>query len=488
MECLMNNTISSVCLPKIHTYSLEDQRIIVKIRNNPFDFTPQTLFSLAARKNKKRGFLFVSNVLGKHVPVNPLVPLLAGAALAVQFQSKIHGVDHLDSREIIETLKNKRDTEKVYETVVSRPHYVLPEETLFIGFAETATGLGHAVFSSFDNGHYLHTTREQIPRLTSELNFNEDHSHAVNHRCYPLDSELLKTPKTIVLVDDEITTGNTALNIIRAIHHKFPKTNYVVLSLLDWRTSEDRAAFTKLEQQLDIKIHTISLLEGEIEVSSDWVTERLDNVSHTLASKKYPELKDSPALRDFPEFESFLERKFLNIRNVISVFSEDSIGYKNVSPYLKLAGRFGLSSSDNLEILPLARKIGEELKNERIGRKTLCLGTGEFMYFPMLVSAYMGKGVSYHSTTRSPIYAFNRPHYAIQNGFAYQCPDEWSITNYVYNVPLKYYDEIYMFLEREVSFERLIPMLTTFRELGIPRLVLVIGTSSIRGPLLEAEV
>lgn len=474
----MNNTISSVCLPKIHTYSFEDQRIVVRIRNNSFDFTPQTLFSLAARKNKKRGFLFVSNVLGKHVPVNPLVPLLAGAALAVQFLSKVHGLDHPDSQDIIEALKNKQNIERVYETVVSRPQFALPTETLFIGFAETATGLGHAAFSLFDNGHYLHTTREHLPGLTSELNFNEDHSHAVNHCCYPLDSELLKTPQTIVLVDDEITTGNTALNIIRAIHHKFPKANYIVLSLLDWRTDHDRTAFSRLEQQLDIEIRTISLLEGEIEVSGDWVTERQDDVSHTLATRNYSELKVSPELRDFPEFKSFLELKFLNIRNVVPVFSEDSIGYKNSSPYLKVTGRFGLSSSNNLEILPLAQKIGEELKNERTGEKTLCLGTGEFMYFPMLISAYMGEGVSYHSTTRSPIYAFSRPYYAIQNGFAYQCPDDWSITNYIYNVPLEYYDEIYVFLEREVSFARLIPMLTTFRELGIPRLVLVIGSST----------
>lgn len=472
----MNNTISSVFLPKIHTYNLENQKVSVTIKNNFFEFKPQTLFSLAARKNKKRGFLFVSNVLGKHVPVDPLVPLLAGAALAVQFLSEIHGVVHVDTQDIIQALKSNEDTAKVYETVIKRSLFTLPEETLFIGFAETATGLGHAAFSLCDNAHYLHTTREQIPLLASELNFNEDHSHAVNHRCYPLDLELLRTPKTIILVDDEITTGNTALNIIRAIHCKFPKTNYIVLSLLDWRTTEDCANFTKLEQQLCIKIHTISLLQGEIAVSGEPINEPIDDVNHSFESDV------------FSGSNVFPELKFLDIRDVVSVFSEDSIGYKNVSPYLKLTGRFGLSSSDNLEIPPLARKIGEELKNDRIGEKTLCLGTGEFMYFPMIVSAYMGEGVSYHSTTRSPIYSFSKPHYAIQNGFAFVSPDELSITNYVYNVPLEYYDEVYVFLEREVSHERLIPMLTTFRELGIPRLVLVIGASSVRDQKPEAGV
>ncbi|MDR3586208.1 MAG: phosphoribosyltransferase family protein [Desulfosporosinus sp.] len=469
----MNNTISLAYLPKMYSYNLEGQRVTVTLINNPFDFSPRTLYSLAARKNKKRGFLFVSSVLGKHVPVDPFVSLLAGAALAIQLMSGIYDVDHVDSQDIIQALKSNEDTEQVYKTVLRRPLFALPEETLFIGFAETATGLGHAVFSLFDNAHYLHTTREQIPLLASKLNFSEDHSHAVNHRCYPLDPELLRIPKTIILVDDEITTGNTALNIIQAIHCEFPKTNYVVLSLLDWRTSEDHANFTKLEQQLDIKIHTISLLTGEIAVSSDPINERIDNVNRPL------ELNAISGSEVFPEL------KFLHLRDMVPVFSEDSAGYKNVTPYLKLTGRFGVSSSENLETMLLAREIGEELINDRIGEKTLCLGTGEFMYFPMLVSAYMGKGVSYHSTTRSPIFPFAQRHYAIQNGWAYPCPDDGSIMNYVYNVPLKYYDEVYLFLEREVSHERMTPMLIAFKKLGIPRLVLVIGVASSRNQKSE---
>jgi len=463
----MSNTISSAYLPKIYSYNLEGQKVRVTLKNNPFDFSPETLFSLAARKNAKRGFLFVSKVLGKHVPNDPFVPLLAGAALAVQFLSRIHNVEHVDTQAIIQSLKSNEDTQKIYETVINRSLISLPEESLFIGFAETATGLGHAVFSLFDKACYLHTTREQIPLLSSELNFNEDHSHAVNHRCYPLGTELIQTPKTIILVDDEVTTGNTALNIIRAIHAKFPKTNYVVLSLLDWRTAENRANFRKLEEQLDVKILTASLLEGEIAVSGDPINEQSDHFKHTVRSENCESRVDP-------------ELKFFDLPDQVSVFSEDSSGYKNVSPYLSLTGRFGLSTQDNQKTLPLARKIGEELKCDRVGEKTLCLGTGEFMYFPMLVSAYMGKGVSFHTTTRSPIYSFDKPDYGIQNGFSFDNPDELSITNYVYNVPNKRYDEVYMFFEREVSKDRLTSMLNTFRELGIPRLVLVYCSSSKR--------
>ena len=460
----MSNTISSAYLPKMYSYNLEGQRVQVTLTNNPYNFSPETLFSLAARKNKKRGFLFVSKVLGKHIPNDPFVPLLAGVALAVQFLNEIHGVEHVDTQAIIQALKSNEDIKSVYEAIIEKPLLTLPEESLFIGFAETATGLGHAVFSLFEKANYLHTTREQIPSLVSKLNFNEDHSHAVNHRCYPLDSELIKTPKTIILVDDEITTGNTALNIIRAIHARFPKTNYVVLSLLDWRTAEDRANFGKLEQQLGIKILTTSLLAGEIEVSGDPVCEDSYPLKHVERQTIW---------------ESYIaEFKFLNIIEQVSVSSEDLSGYKNVSPYLLLTGRFGLSTPDNQEILPLAREIGEKLKCDRQGEKTLCLGTGEFMYFPMLVSAYMGKGISFHTTTRSPIYSFAKPEYGIQNGFSFENPDELSITNYVYNVPHKYYDEVYVFFEREVANERLTSMIKAFRESGIPRLVIIYCTSS----------
>ena len=466
MEYCMKNTISLVSSPKIFTYNLEGQKVTVNLNHNPFDFEPQTLFSLAARKNKKRGFLFVSNVLGKHVPVDPFIPLLGGLALAFQFSSEIHGAEHPNTEAIIQALKGHEEPRKVYETVQQSPRFTLPKETLFIGFAETATALGHTVFSVFENAHYLHTTREQISSLNPELNFSENHSHAVNHRCYPLNTECLQTSKMIVLVDDEITTGNTARNFIRELHARFPKTEYVILSLLDWRTAEDRINYRELERELETKIHTISLLEGELTVTGDPFHEQINHLNPT---KELNARKESVGT----------EHQYFNSLDLVPVSSEDSLGNRNLSPYLKLTGRFGLSSRDHQEIRPIAKKIGEELLQNRTSEKTLCLGTGEFMYFPMLISAYMGQGIRYHSTTRSPIYPFDKPEYGIKNGFAYDNPDDASITNYVYNIPLKYYDEVYLFLERDVAPERLMSMLATFTNLEIPRLVLVIFASSL---------
>ena len=36
-----------------------------------------------------------------------------------------------------------------------------------------------------------------------------------------------------------------------------------------------------------------------------------------------------------------------------------------------------------------------------MGKRTLCLGTGEFMYIPMKIAAEMGENILYQSTTKA---------------------------------------------------------------------------------------
>lgn len=61
-----------------------------------------------------------------------------------------------------------------------------------------------------------------------------------------------------------MTTGKTVLNIIRSIQQQFPREEYTIASLLDWRSNTNRRQFKQLEEELQIKIHVISLLEGRI--------------------------------------------------------------------------------------------------------------------------------------------------------------------------------------------------------------------------------
>lgn len=69
---------------KKYTYNIAGNlEVSITVQRNPFDLPLDTLFKMAARINKKRSFLFVSKVLGKHIPVNPHVSLLAGASLSL---------------------------------------------------------------------------------------------------------------------------------------------------------------------------------------------------------------------------------------------------------------------------------------------------------------------------------------------------------------------------------------------------------------------
>ncbi len=61
----------------------------VQIEHNPYGLSVETLYEMAARINKKRSFLFVSKVLGKHIPIPPEVPMIASALLAsVYYEGK----------------------------------------------------------------------------------------------------------------------------------------------------------------------------------------------------------------------------------------------------------------------------------------------------------------------------------------------------------------------------------------------------------------
>ncbi|WP_088226704.1 phosphoribosyltransferase family protein [Desulfosporosinus sp. FKB] len=472
----MNNKILSAYLPKTYQYKAEDLSLEICFQSNPFDLDPESLFALALRKNRRRRFLFVSKVLGKHIPVNPLLPLLAGAALAVQYAKELLGIEHPCYAAIIQALKTKQQMSEVFETLIKKPLIAPPEKTLFIGFAETATALGHSVFSLFDNACYLHTTREEIPCLKPELDFREEHSHAVNHRCYVMNNADLKTAQTIVFIDDELTTGNTVLNIIQAIHRQYPKKNYVILSLLDWRSAEHRARFKQVESELGTEIQALSLMGGEFKYS-DLAKEQNANVNPSWEPQIFGQLSQEEG-KPLPE-PHFISKYFpFDESELVAVYSQDSSGWLNKTPYLRLTGRFGLSWSNHQKSISLARKIGGKLKLMRQGSKTLCLGTGEFMYFPMLISTYMGEGVSFHSTTRSPIYTIARTDYAVQNGCSFLCPEDPGIINYVYNLPENYYDDVYFFMEREVSRKRLYPLQQIIQAKGIFHAVFVICSSS----------
>ena len=110
---------------------------MLEIIKNKTLFPDTDLIKMVRRENNsKRNYLLVNTCQGKHVPVNP------------EKISYVYGM-------LAAELKKLVDTEKV----------------LFIGFAETATALGHSFYKAFQNAVFFHTTRENINELVPIISF-----------------------------------------------------------------------------------------------------------------------------------------------------------------------------------------------------------------------------------------------------------------------------------------------------------------------------
>lgn len=444
---------------------LDNLKIKLNIDNNKFNILPEKLFLMAARKNKKRSFLFVSKVLGKHIPVDPKLSLLVGKLLANEYVEKTFNIKPDSTNDIVSVFSEEKDINEVYEYAMN-DLLNLPVKTLFIGFAETATALGNSVFSSFkNNAYYIHTTREDIIDYKNPIRFEEEHSHAMSHRLYPINFDIIDSDAPIVFIDDEITTGKTTLNIIEAIHKKYPRKNYTIISILDWRKNKDKLLFKEIENKLNIKINTISLLSGNIEIEEE-ILRNLE-IENEIRDSNLQDVKIETVYLDLSSSSS--EDSY------VSYSSIDSFKNINSVPYLKLTGRFGMNSHDN-EILNKELELkGKFLKKHvRKGIKTLCLGSGEFMYIPMLLSSYLGGGVSYQSSTRSPIHPCDKSNYGAKNVFRFDSVEDSETKNYFYNVPVGFYDEMFLFLEREVSKEKMKSLVDVIETLEIKNVNIVI--------------
>ncbi|MEA9579763.1 MULTISPECIES: phosphoribosyltransferase domain-containing protein [Xanthomonas] len=154
---------------------------------------------VGARRNPKRGFVFVSKVLGKHWPASPSTMAQVQAELAAQIPVPAD------------------------------------EMVLFVALAETATGLGHGVFEAFlqragSRAMFLQTTRYPLDGA-QVLRFEEEHSHATQQFLYLPESPALRAAleqvSTVVLVDDEATSGRTFLNLATALRAVCPRLRTV---------------------------------------------------------------------------------------------------------------------------------------------------------------------------------------------------------------------------------------------------------------------
>ena len=318
------------------------------------------LFRVAERINPKRSFLFVSTVLGRHIPVRPSAHLAAAAALA-------RGCDRIR----------------------------MPGPILVIGYAETAVGLGAAVARALTQGRpgrdllYLSTTRHPVPGR-EWVRFSEGHSHATEHHVLrPGPHPAISAPDgTLVLVDDETTTGSTFAALAGALMRAGVRFARVILiTLTDWSGGAAARAVRALRP--DLPVTSVSLARG----SWSW--------------------EPDPTVRP------------LDLPGRIDPAAPAWVAPQSVSP------RCGLSDWSPHPYSRLADQIGTGT-----GGAILIIGTGEHVWAPMMLGERLerdGADVRVVATTRSPILAGE----VIREKLTF--PDHFGlgVPMYLHNVPAR---------------------------------------------------
>ncbi len=344
------------------------------------------LLGFAARANAKRGFLFLSKVLGKHWPVRPYQMSAIHRDLASQI-----GAD-------------------------------LPGPILFIALAETAIGLGQGVFEAYlarnrtsaPAALFLHSSRYRAGSQPGShpcshpashaheedlIEFAEAHSHAPRQFLHlPLDAQLhtlLRTARTLVLVDDEASTGNTFVNLCQVLRGYCPDLAHVHLALItDFMGEQTRAA---LSQRFALPVSIGATLTGQYRFEAGQM---------------------QPASEAAQRFEA-----------------------ASASAASSAFGRRGIASALDSENNALAKLSNLLCRQIGSGEMVLVLGTGEFMHPAFLLARALeqaGLNVMVQATTRSPILSWGAV------GSRLQFPDNYGegIANYLYNVTPGQYQHV----------------------------------------------
>lgn len=395
-------------------------RVDLRYATVPDGLDPSALFGVARRLNPRRSALFVSRVLGKHVPVDPAICLFAGFHLAWKLGARPEAWPSLTGG-LASPGAARAAVNAALAGLASSgaPMHV-------IGCAETATALGHVVRDGIAGADYVHTTRRVEVGWPPVVAFSEEHSHAIHHRIVHRDPAYLLDDHPVLLVDDELTTGRTLRNAIAAIHARSPRAHYLVAGFLDWRDDAALAAFAQMEARLETTITVTSLVTGE----ASWTEEP----GYEVPSREPPAVAYSPARNG----QVPVRRHDVDVGLAVS--------------------RHGWDAADQAAFEGLVSEIARSLTRARRGPRALVLGTEEFMYVPLRVAMAMGEGVMYQSTTRSPILVADVDGYPIRQKATFANPAASARSSFVYNVAPGAYDDIFVLFEERHGETELGPM------------------------------
>lgn len=345
-------------------------------------YQERDLVKIAKRENNtKRSYLVIDPLQGKHVPVTPSAALNLFKNLAEMLRGKYEG-----------------------------------ERLFLVGFAETATAIGAQAAITLGT-KYIQTTREVIPDV-SYLFFSEAHSHATEQKLVKDDIDrVIDETDRIVFVEDEVTTGNTIMNIVRIIRREYQrKVKFAVASLLNGMTEE----YLKIYQEEEIDLHYLV---------------KTDHSGYSAIAEKYH--CDGLSICAIQE-EHTQEKLEVNTQDKI----RNELPHIISIPGWMNARRF----VDAKQYETACKKLAETVIAEtgvKQGERVLVIGTEEFMYPALLTGQEiekMGCEVRSHSTTRSPIAVSTEEEYPLHRRYELRSLYDPDRKTFIYD--LESYDRV----------------------------------------------
>ncbi|MFB2556925.1 phosphoribosyltransferase domain-containing protein [Herbiconiux liangxiaofengii] len=381
----------------------------------------RSLVGLALRINPRRAQLLVSTVLAKHVPTVPSVAVVAGELLGLLVAASLDGAPadttlHARFAGVLES----QDTSGLagLREAVGRRRSEHPA-VVTIGYAETATGLGQLV-AGVIGSPYLHSTRHVAVSVAPSFGFEEEHSHASSHRLHPTRGAWLRDRGTVVLVDDEISTGTTVINTIRTLQGVRPQAAWVVAALVDLRSDTDRARFDALADELGTRITVVALGRGSVELPPDPVGRAAELIAGFAEPADAGTDADAAAAADVDGAAAELGDTVIVEPEVALPIRSARHGLVVPSPEPDLVAGIAASIRSHLG-WPAER-------GSSAGTDVLVLGSEEFIALPLLVAEELDRLASswrvlFSTTTRSPIAPLDRPDYAIASRIRFRSSD-----------------------------------------------------------------
>ena len=359
-------------------------------------YTEAELVRIAKRENNtRRKYLVVNRLQGKHIPVSPKEALQMFRSLA-------------------ELIKEAYPSERL----------------LMVGFAETATAIGAAVAIECQAA-YMQTTREVIDGV-DYLYFSESHSHATEQKLVKTDlDKIIGKTDRIVFIEDEVTTGNTILNIVRLIQKTYAQpVSFAVASILNGMNEE------ALENYKNLKIPVHYLVKTAHDTYTEIAEQyQADGTCHICTKPQEEEVEQQKEVQQQIEMQQTKE-------------AQQPIEVQEISGWIN-ARRLHTADTYKQACEQLWQEIQQKYgytkytKETETGRRILVLGTEEFMYPALYVGAKLeeaGYTVRMHATTRSPIAVSKEEKYPLHTRYELASLYDKNRTTFVYD--LTEYEEV----------------------------------------------